>query len=157
MRSVISREKVFRDGRRCLQAGLLAASVFLVSCSVAINKDNVKSSVLAKEIAAAGGEGPVWAAKGETSVFSLEGKANLLTMFTWPQIDKAGGAHIVEHKWYTNDTMVSSSKELAAFGKPPVQVMGSIPTAKLGPGKHRVELCVGGEFVLAKEFEIKEK
>jgi hypothetical protein len=127
--------------------------ILLPSCGIPLKKENLKTSVLAKDVGNISqlGLAPV----GITDVFNLEGNVYIYATFTWPDGDTAAGKHDYTFRWYTGDRLEAKVSNTHIFGRPPVFMLGHIPTAVLGVGTHAVELYVDDQFVVRKEFEVR--
>ncbi len=65
-----------------------------------------------------------------------------------------GGNHDVNWQWLTGEQLRSAHHAKMRFGQPPRVLLGTMPAADLGIGRHRVQLYVDGELFDERSFEV---
>ena len=123
-------------------------STCIVGCAgVKFTERNI-NIVMAKNVAK--GAGPT----GITDTFTFEGKIFAYATFKWGEVEKEGGHHKIEAKWYSGEKLVSAQEREVTFGRPPHYVWFSTRGTSLGAGKAKAEIYADGLLVGSKNFEV---
>ena len=117
---------------------------------IPLSEQNVTNSLLCKDL---GPHGNV--PKGITDVFTMEDFVNLYVAFAWPASSgvHAGVKHL-EFKWYRNNAPYRTVPLTSEFPRSPWTARANIHACEIGPGRHAVEMTMGGIRVLRKEFTV---
>ena len=131
---------------RTFLAVILAVSV--VSCAgVKMSEKNI-NIVMAKNVEKGKGATDI------TDTFTFEGQIFVYITFTWDEVERQGGNHEINVKWYSGEKLVSTRTHQALFGRPPYYVWFYTSGTSLGVGKAKVEIYADGVLVGSKAFEV---
>lgn len=75
------------------------------------------------------------------------------TVLDWDD-PSVGTYHLVSWSWLTDGVVHEQFADALYFDDAPYTLLGEIPAATLGSGRHRVEVFIDGELMDAREFEI---
>ena len=86
--------------------------------------------------------------------FTTEDIIRFYSSFSWDDVTKPGGAHVVAWNWYKEGALVSTDTKNFKFRHAPYQLWTTRAASALGVGQYRIDVLIDGEVKSSITFEI---
>ncbi|HSW12801.1 MAG TPA: hypothetical protein VLI06_08175, partial [Solimonas sp.] len=137
----------WREARVGFALGVVSTGICAAAYVPATDMIEVSDSYLTTRPNAEAGE------RRARVTFSSAETVHIKTVLDWDDWSVAR-PHLVTWIWYTGDAPANSFSTPVEFAKPPFPLVGDMPAAQLGSGKHSVEVYIDGELFDSRSFDI---
>ena len=133
---------------RTLSVLVAAALAFVLTPAVADETPNVAHVMTTNGASVAAGK------RIAVQNFSQQDVVWQLVDFNWEPVGESAGNHVVEWRWYRDETLVSDTTKKLEFRNTPYTVWTKRAALAIGAGHMKIETIVDGTVVATSEVDV---